>query len=145
MQNRIVTLLGALCVLGSVRAQEPVRVLAQWPNGMRLVEVAYSHGWIAPDAPLSPVLPTLALADAFVRGPLLQVTGGPLLVPDGSASVTLPVGLRVPAADKRNSRVFVATAGGFVQSPVAHAGALRATRRGLTRREELFFQPKDLG
>jgi hypothetical protein len=115
-----------------VRAQEPVRVLAQWPNGMRLVEVAYSHGWIAPDAPLSPVLPTAVLADAFVLGPLLQVTA-PLTVPDGSASVTLPVGLRLPAADKRGSRVFVATAGGVVQS-AAQAGSLRATRRGLTRR-----------
>ncbi|HKO95042.1 MAG TPA: hypothetical protein VJU61_28000, partial [Polyangiaceae bacterium] len=56
----------------TLRAQEVVRVVAAWPNGMQLVQSATSFGWLAAGAalsePLSPVL-----AEAYVRGASLEV------------------------------------------------------------------------
>jgi hypothetical protein len=116
-----------------LRAQEVVRVVTAWPNGMKLVEAPYSYGWIPGDTALSPVVPQ-KLAAAFVHGPSLQVVGGDISVADGADSVRVSAGTRLPAFDKPGKRAYVATPRGFVPTAVQDAARLRSTRRGLTRR-----------
>jgi hypothetical protein len=115
-----------------LRPQEVVRVVARWPNGMQLVEAAYSFGWLRADVPLSPPIPA-ALRQAFVRGTSLQVHGGELLIGEGENTTRVAEGSTLPAAGKRR-RVHVATPRGFVLSSTEQAKLLRPTRRGLTRR-----------
>jgi NlpC/P60 family protein len=117
----------------TLRAQDVVRVVAAWPNGMRLVQAEYSFGWLPADAQLSPALPE-RLVRAFVHGPAVQVVGGELTAGEGAASSIVAVGTRLPAADKRLTRAHVATAAGFVTSSPKQAALLRPTARGLTRR-----------
>lgn len=116
-----------------LRAQDVVRVVAQWPNGMQLVEAPYSYGWLPRGAALSPVVPA-KLAAAFARGPRLQVAGAPLTVGAGEAQTRVAVGTRLPAVDEQERRAMVATAEGFVRTAPDDARLLRMTRRGLTRR-----------
>jgi hypothetical protein len=117
----------------AIRAQDVVRVIAAWPNGMKLVEAPYSYGWIPGDTALSPVVPQ-KLAAAFVHGPSVQVIGGDITLADGPESVRVRAGTRLPAFDKHSKRAYVASARGFVPTDVKDAGRLRSTRRGLTRR-----------
>jgi len=117
----------------ALRAQDVVRVIAQWPNGMKLVEAPYSYGWIPGDAALSPVVPQ-KLAAAFAHGPRAQVVGGDLGVVDGTDTVHISPGTRLPALDEQAKRAHVATVHGFVSTAAKDAAQLRSTRRGLTRR-----------
>ncbi|HTV25820.1 MAG TPA: NlpC/P60 family protein [Polyangiaceae bacterium] len=116
-----------------LRAQDVVRVIAVWPNGMKLVEAPYSYGWVPADTPLSPVVPQ-KLVTAFVHGPSVQVVGSELSVGDGAAPVHVSVGTRLAALDKQGKRAHVATAQGFVTTAAKDAALLRSTRRPLTRR-----------
>jgi hypothetical protein len=116
-----------------LRAQDVVRVIAEWPNGMKLVEAAYSYGWVPGETPLSPILPD-KLTDTFVHGPALEVVRAGLRVGSGQGEIELAPGSRLPAVDRRGQRAHVATAHGFVQTSPAQAELLRPTRRGLTRR-----------
>ncbi len=115
-----------------LRPQEVVRVVARWPNGMQLVEAAYSFGWLLADVPLSPPIPA-TLRQTFVRGASLQVHGGELVIGEGANTTRVMEGSTLPAAGKRG-RVHVATPHGFVMSATEQAKLLRPTRRGLTRR-----------
>ncbi len=117
----------------TLRAQDVVRVIGEWPNGMQLVEAEYSFGWIAADAPLSPPIPA-KLEEAFVQGPALQVAGQDLVVAEGALVTTVPVGTRLPAIDKRSRHAYVATSSGFVSTSPKQEGLLSPTARGLTRR-----------
>ncbi len=140
-----------------VRAQEVVRVVAQWPNGMRLAQAAYSFGWLAPGAELSPPVPS-RLREAIVASERLQVArklgvgatrGEPELVlsegtlvaslesPERSRGSSRRAKRRRSRADESASeapRAIVATARGFVTTDRERADHLRFTRRGLTRR-----------
>lgn len=116
-----------------LRAQDVVRVVAAWPNGMKLVEAPYSHGWIPGDTALSPVVPQ-KLAAAFVHGPSVQVVGGDMTVAAPGESVRVAAGTRLPALDKQGKRAHVAGAQGFWPTAAKDGGRLRSTRRGLTRR-----------
>ena len=117
----------------ALHAQDVVRIVAEWPNGMKLALAAYAFGWLPADAKLSPPIPE-RLEEAFVRGASVQVEGGDLVIGDGAARVSVPAGTRLPAADKQGRRAHVATADGFVTSSAKQAAGLRLTRRNLTRR-----------
>jgi NlpC/P60 family len=133
-----------------LRAQEPVRVVATWPNGMRLVQSASSFGWLATDAALSAPLPR-PLAQAYAHGAWLRVQGSDFAVGRGDARIVVASGTLLPVADARQKRVHVATPAGFVTSSREQAGLLESIRRPLTRRavlEEAFRylgQPYGLG
>jgi len=133
-----------------LRAQEPVRVVAVWPSGMRLVQSASSFGWLAANAALSAPLPR-SLAQAYVHGATLVVRAPDFAVAEGDARTLVAPGTRLPVADARQKRVHVATPTGFVTSSREQAGLLASTRRPLTRRavlEEAFRylgQPYGLG
>jgi hypothetical protein len=116
-----------------LRAQDVVRVVAAWPNGMKLVEAPYSYGWIPGDTALSPAIPQ-KLAASFVQGPSVQVVGGDISVAEGAESVRVSAGTRLPAVDKQGKRAYVASAQGFLPTAANDAARLRSTRRGLTRR-----------
>jgi hypothetical protein len=116
-----------------LRAQEPLRVISRWSNGMLFVEAAYSYGWIPAATPLSPVVPD-KLRQRVVHGPALRVVGEGFGVGAGEARALVPVGTRLPAADKRGTRAYVATSTELRESSAADAGLLAPTRRGLTRR-----------
>ncbi|MFC1642127.1 C40 family peptidase [Myxococcota bacterium] len=120
----------------ALRAQDVVRVVATWPNGMKLIEGAFSHGWTRGDVPLSPPLPT-GLAATFLKGPTLTVHGSPLTVGEGGAAVTVAEGTRLPAADNSGQQAYVATSAGFVTTSSEQGKFLRPTRRELTRRAVL--------
>lgn len=133
-----------------LRAQEPVRVVAKWPNGMQLVQSASAFGWLAAGAELSAPLPK-PLAQAYVHGARLRVQAPDFAVGRGDAKTVLAAGSLLPVADARQQRVHVATQLGFVTSSREQAGLLASTRRPLTRRavlEEAFRylgQPYGLG
>jgi NlpC/P60 family len=116
-----------------LRAEDPVRVIAEWPNGMKFVEAAYSFGWLPKGTALSPIVPS-KLTAVFVNGPSVQVTAGELTVGAGASRTTLPEGTLLPVADARARRAYIATSEGFVQTPAKDAPSLRSTRRELTRR-----------
>ncbi len=117
----------------TVRAQEPIEVLMDWPSGMRLARTRYALGWIAADAPLSPaVQPSLRAAVLDTKRLYLPERQ---TVRAGVREVTLPAGTLLPLL---GSRGLVATADGFHEVEVP--GAV-PTRRALTRRallEEAF-------
>lgn len=118
-----------------LRPQEVVRVVAAWPNGMRLVQARYSFGWLAADASLSPRLPD-ELAAKFVAGERLQVHGGDLVVAADGASESVPAGTLLTAASEGSEALAasVATRSGFVRTGDEQSERLRTTRRDLTRR-----------
>jgi hypothetical protein len=116
-----------------LRAQDVVRVVAAWPNGMKLVQASYAFGWLAPDARLSPPIPE-RLTEAFVHGAWVQVDGGALVTGNTGEELSIPPGTRLPAADKHAGRAYVATASGFLQTTPGQGAFLRSTRRDLTRR-----------
>jgi hypothetical protein len=113
----------------TLRAQEPLQVLADWPGGMRLVRTRYALGWLAPDAQLSPALPP-ELVERFVSGTKLRAAQDvELRTRSGQA-------LRVPKhtllARDEAGQIWLAGAAGFEPAP-AVAGLID-TRRELTRR-----------
>jgi hypothetical protein len=128
----------------TLRAQEVVRVVAEWPGGMRLVQAAYSFGWLAADAVLSPPVPE-RLAAALVAADRLQVHGRELSVGRGDGALRLAPGTLLAAADERGRRAYVATRTGFEKTAPADRDHLRSTGRGLTRRELLREAFRHLG
>src|SRR6185295_3575185 len=102
------------------------------------------------DAPLSAPL-TPSLAEAYAHGARLRVRTADFAVGRGDAKTSVQQGTRLPVADARQKRVYVATAGGVVTSTREQAPQLESTRRPLTRRavlEEAFRylgQPYGLG
>lgn len=116
----------------ALRAQDVVRVLAKWPNGMTLVQARHAFGWLAPDAELSPVVPA-TLAERFVRGPAVAVQSE-LSVEAGGARAPVAVGTRLPASGEGPRRAWVATSNGFVQTAPDDAERVVSTSRPLTRR-----------
>jgi cell wall-associated NlpC family hydrolase len=116
------------------RPQEPVQVLMRWPNGMLLARTRYSLGWIAADAPLSPVVPA-ELKAAVATGPLLRAARGtPLQASDARMALETDALLPTDA----NGHVLFADAQGVHR---ASTQGLPAALRPLTRRavlEEAF-------
>ncbi len=111
----------------TLRAQEPVRVLADWPGPLQLVRTRFTVGWIADDAPLSPAVPD---EEALFVGPWLRTSSGSSLL-----GVNVPSGALLPLTE---DEVRVATPAGLESMP-APAGT--PTGRALTRRaflEEAF-------
>ncbi|MEM9068415.1 MAG: NlpC/P60 family protein [Myxococcota bacterium] len=105
----------------TVRAQEPIEILAEWPGGMKLARTSYALGWIARDAPLSPEVPA-ELREAMFRGDPMRV------VRDVNAGgATIAAGALLPLQDDQG---WAATRTGFV--PVTEH--LEPTQRPLTRR-----------
>ena len=109
----------------TVRAQEPVELLARWPNGMWLARSRYTVGWIAGDAPLSPSVPADRRA-AVLQGPRLQLVSEEQL-----AGQAVPTGSLLPLLGEQ---VLVAGAGGLALAP--KPGGV-PTARPLTRRAVL--------
>ena len=114
----------------TARAQEPVQLLARWPNGMWLARTAYSLGWVAADAALSPPLSAadaqrwLGMPRGVVRQDLeLDVAGERLRL---SAGTSLPV-----EADRGSA--MVASARGVEEVSIT-TDRLLTSRRPLTRR-----------
>ncbi|MCG8419073.1 MAG: C40 family peptidase [Proteobacteria bacterium] len=140
----------------TVRAQEVVQLIAEWPNGMWLAGTRYSFGWIAGDAALSPAVPD-SLHDAFVSAPRRQLLRD-LTVAIGHKSrrgkrseaatersglaggqsrgdgetITVARGTVLPPAKK--NAVYVASANGFHKSRTLSKRRARSTERRLTRR-----------
>lgn len=113
----------------SVHPQEPVQMLAEWTNGMRLVRTRYGYGWIEGDATLSAPVPAEHV-QAYVHGPFFDTPAAQTV-----GGVALPANTPLPAV---GDGALVAQANGF--TPVSSAG-LRSTLRPLTRRaliEEAF-------
>ncbi len=120
----------------TVRAQEPVQLLQRWPNGMWLARTRYTLGWIAGDAPLSPVVPD-ALAPALTSGAPMRAAAGTTLEADG-ARVELAEDALVYQDARSGGRVLFADAAGV---HLGDPAALSPARRPLTRRaliEEAF-------
>ena len=109
----------------TVRAQEPLELLARWPNGMWLARSRYTVGWIAGDAPLSPPVPADRRA-ALLEGPRLQVVDAQEL-----AGADLPANTFLPLV---GDQVVVATGDGFRDAPKPDG---IPTARPLTRRAVL--------
>lgn len=118
----------------TVRPQEPLRILAVWPGGMRLVRSRGALGFIDADASLSPPVPA-ELVEAFAHGPRLRAVADAGLG-FGDPEVRVPAGTFLAASD--GSRPHVATANGFgIGAPLADATTVRPlTRRALL--EEAF-------
>lgn len=117
----------------TVRAQEPIEVLMDWPSGMKLARTRYALGWIAADAPLSPVVDP-ALRDAVLGAERVYLPEAQTVRVAGR-EVTLPAGTSLPL---RGSRALVATSDGWHEVDLPGA---RPIRRPLTRRavlEEAF-------
>lgn len=116
----------------TVHPQEALQILAAWPNGMRLVRTRYATGWIAPDAKVSPPIPT-ALRDAFVRGPRVQADED-LAVQTTGGVARCPAGALLPVvAGSDGHRVRFADVNGFHELEVADE-RVRPIQRPLTRR-----------
>jgi hypothetical protein len=118
----------------TLRAQEPIAVLATWPNGMKLVRSRAALGWIDGKAKLSPVAPD-AVAEGLATGPRLRLLAETKLT--GSRTVSSLPALTF-LAKAEGVRGHFATAEGFdVSQPLDGAD----TERPLTRRallEEAF-------
>ncbi len=112
----------------SVRPQEPLRVIRAWPNGMKLVQAAYTYGWISGDAPLSPPIPD-ELQEAFVRGAAVRAASG-----IDAGDIQIAAGTLLPAADERGRTAHVATTIGFAVTAEQPEGSLQPMARGLSRR-----------
>ena len=113
----------------TLRTQELVRVLAEWPNDTLLVRSDYSIGWLPPDAPLSGALSEedarrFASSDKLRALQTLSVGGQ-----------TVPAGVLLARAGQR--RALVASADGVATSEVLDEAQATATRRPLTRRAVL--------
>jgi|GEM_PF-135264 len=115
----------------SVRAQEPVAILATWPNGMKLAQSALSWGFLPADAPLSPPLSD-EFARAFAHGPFAQL-------PEGHAELGVPARARVPrlgTGKRRGGKLVIATGEGF-ETVAARSLLSVADNQALTRRAVL--------
>ena len=75
----------------NVRAQDVVRLIARWPNGMQLVQSRFSFGWISTDAPLSPPVPK-KLANGIIGGAPVQLTDALVVTDKGGNQLELPAG-----------------------------------------------------
>ena len=119
----------------TLHAGEPLVVVAREPGGMLLVRAAWTMGWIADDAPLSPAIDEEGFA-AYVRAPV-RALAQPLPVDEG---LTIPPGTLVrvvPGAGSSSTgpEVLVPGADGIRALRVG-AEALE-TARPLTRRAVL--------
>ncbi|MBI4706267.1 MAG: C40 family peptidase [Deltaproteobacteria bacterium] len=122
----------------TIRPQEPVQVLARAAGGMTLVRSRYALGWIAPDAPLSALVPA-AWASAFVLGPRLRAAQrielrGRAHGLTASIEPNLLLAASPAAADAAGRRAVFATPGGFDESQPLTAEQAAYGRRPLTRR-----------
>src|SRR5690606_7697276 len=90
-----------------VREQEPLEILARWPNGMALARTRYALGWLSPDAVLSPVVPT-ELREA-VLGSRARLDEALVTTIEGSEA-RVPAGALLPTGD---AGLLVASAAGF--------------------------------
>jgi hypothetical protein len=121
----------------SANAQEPVEVLAQWPNGMRLARTRYSLGWIEPQARLSPEVPP-ALRNAVVEGTRMRATRDLKLTAVGqTGGIEVSAGTLLAASSQGGGRVVFGDDRGVHQSLVLDAGAMATTARPITRRAVL--------
>ncbi|MCB9628054.1 MAG: C40 family peptidase [Sandaracinaceae bacterium] len=117
----------------TVRPQEVLQVLAQWPGGLRLARTRYAIGFINDSASLSPRLPTEHEA-TFVRGPFVYSRAAVTLRPaDGGEPLSIPTGTRIPSPAP--GEALGATATGVVRGRLSDAGV--ETARPLTRRRVL--------
>ncbi|HEX2678203.1 MAG TPA: NlpC/P60 family protein, partial [Polyangiales bacterium] len=117
---------------GTLRAQEPVEVLAEpaaGERGMRLVRSRYSLGWIDGDAALSQPL-TAVQAEAWVHGGHVSLPADTQLQTKSGATLTLEKHTRLPLAD--DGRALLATSDGIERIPPPSAAT--PTARELTRR-----------
>ncbi len=124
----------------TIRAQEPVQVLAPASGGMLLARTGYAFGWIAADAPLSPPVPS-AWVDAVARGPKLRLRQALELVGEKGMRATVGPGALLPAAPDDERRALFATDKGFGKSQPLGEAQAASTRRALSRRavlEEAF-------
>ncbi|MEM1415222.1 MAG: hypothetical protein AAGH15_09990, partial [Myxococcota bacterium] len=111
----------------TLRAQEPVRVLADWPGPLQLVRTRYTIGWIPDAAPLSPEVPADA-AEAVRSGPTLRADAEATI-----AGTLVPAGALLPLAGP--GEVWVGTPEGMRRAPAPGPATLSA--RPLTRRAVL--------
>ena len=124
----------------TVRAQEALQVVAEWPGGMKLVRVRYTMGWIKGDAPLSPLVEK-SIQDAIVHGPFASVISGDLMLDMDGVAVSIPERTRLPLVGTQGTQVYLATKRG-VQISQVPKGQMRSATRSLTRRavlEEAFY------
>ena len=128
-------------------SQEPIQLLALWPDKLWLVRTRHSLGFITQDAPLSPPVPQ-TLADAVIHGERVRAEGDvTVAVTTNGAQVTLPAKTTLPLTGSKQDAtrsVLVATDTGLFTTSVP--SALSPTRRALTRRGviEAAFQYLDL-
>jgi cell wall-associated NlpC family hydrolase len=118
--------------------QEPLELLATFPDGSRLVRTRYVVGWIAAGAPLSPPVEP-GLRRRLLAGPHVRARAELALASPDGGTATLPAGTLLAAAG-RGAVHFATAAGWHVSAPVA-ADRLVPTTRPLTRRallEEAF-------
>ncbi len=104
----------------TVHPQEPIEILSEWAGGTKLARTRYALGWIAPDAELSPPVPT-ELRDAVLRAPRIHLSRPVDGVAEGSMVAS------------QEGQGVIATSAGFNTQAVQGT----PTRRALTRRAVL--------
>ncbi len=113
-----------------IRSQEPLQIIADWPNGMRLVRTRYSYGWIPGKASVS-----APLASNLV-GPYLSARKVALktswTVP--GLAKPLPIGTLLPPSETIEGGVWIATQSSFSESMQPPVGLSTELDRPLTRR-----------
>jgi len=123
----------------TAHAQEPVQVIAAWPDGSLLARTRYTYGWLAADAQLSAPLSQEQTKQAL-GSDRVELIGA---IDVAGQSTSLPLGTtlaRLETADSSVVRVGVATAKGWVGIDLSPE-QVRSTARPLTRRavlEEAF-------
>ena len=124
----------------TIERQEAVQVLAPWPDGLLLVRTRYALGWIAADAPLSPVLDDDA-QNAWIDAPRLRPLHDASLASGDGASIAIDPDVLL-ASDGPDA--LFATRDG-VHRATPPAGAVETTARPLTRRAFLTEAFRHLG
>ena len=125
-----------------IRAQEPVQILAVWPNGMKLARTRYAYGWLDPASALSPPLPAERV-EAFLVGPYGVTTAAASL--GDAPSVSVPLGTRLPLVDGASDRAWFGTKNGFQETAALGETVFQPATKGLTRRRFLEAAFRYLG
>lgn len=114
---------------GTLRAQEPVELLAQYPNQMWLARSRYSLGWLAATASLSPQLSSDD-AQAWTHSARVVLDHDAKVALSTGATADLPAHTLLPILP--SGQVLVASASGIER--VAAPNGARPTARAITRR-----------
>ncbi|MBN2714465.1 MAG: C40 family peptidase, partial [Deltaproteobacteria bacterium] len=116
----------------TIQNQEPFEVLGQWRNGMLFVRTRYAFGFIPPDSPHSPDVPTNH-RQTYMNGQMAFI---PDAITVACENETVPILARTIVPLRSSDSLLLAHASGFCSAPIPKGAVL--TARPLTRRA--FYQ-----